>query len=237
QVPMLNNIGNEVWKSKEAGQPIEEAPALGDPERRAILMEAVSAVCYLLSGSNLVILRHPESVRLTRSFIDRMINGGMASDVKEISKRLPLGKADLISLSPEPNLDFGEEAPPKEKPAKPEKKPAAKPAKKEEKAAAPPKPVMEPEKEAKAVVAEAEAKKRAEDEARAKAEAEAKAKAKTKGKEDLQALRYQRALEREKAEAKRKAMEGAEVHKTAAAQQKTLVEKLIDNIDRIHRRL
>ncbi|MFH1241595.1 MAG: acetyl-CoA decarbonylase/synthase complex subunit delta, partial [Pseudomonadota bacterium] len=161
QVPMINNIGNEVWKSKEAGQPIGEAPALGDPERRAILMEAVSAVCYLLGGSNLVILRHPESVRLTRSFIDRMINGGMASDVKEISKRLPLGEADLISLSPEPNLDFGEEAPPKEKAAKPEKKPAAKPAKKEEKAAAPPKPVMEPEKEAKAVVAEAEAKKRA----------------------------------------------------------------------------
>ena len=31
QLPMINNVGNEVCKSKEAGQTIEEAPTLGDP--------------------------------------------------------------------------------------------------------------------------------------------------------------------------------------------------------------
>ncbi|NQU13381.1 MAG: acetyl-CoA decarbonylase/synthase complex subunit delta [Desulfobacteraceae bacterium] len=277
QVPMINTVGNEVWKSKEAGQSIEEAPTLGDAERRAILMEAVSAVCYLLGGSNVVILRHPESVRLTRAFIDLMINGGMASDVQEISKRLELQEADLIALSPEPVLDFGDEKPPKEKPAEPKEKAAAKPAKKEKKAAVPPEPKKKPEKEVKPkeaetkAEAEEEAKAKAEVEAKAKAEAEAKAKAeeeakkkaedeaekkaekeakikteveakakseaKEKEKEELQALRYERAQEREKLEAERKVLEGEEVAKTAAAQQKTMVEKLMENIDRIHRRI
>ena len=44
QLPIINNLGNEVWKCKEAKQPVEEAPLLGDPERRPILMEAVGAV-------------------------------------------------------------------------------------------------------------------------------------------------------------------------------------------------
>ncbi len=274
QVPMINNVGNEIWKCKEAGQPIQEAPTLGDPERRAILMETVSAVCYLLAGSSVVILRHPESVRLTRSFIDRMINGGMASDIGEISKRLEHEQADLSALSPEPNLDFGKEEPAKEKPAKPKKKAPAKVAKAEKKA---PPPTPEPEKrpkeeavkeaeaeakkkaeeEAKAKAAaeaeaekkakaeeeakakaEAEAKKKAEEEAQKKAEADAKAKAeaKEKEKEKLQALRYERAVERERLEAKRMALKGVEVPKTPAAHQRTMVEKLIENIDRIHRR-
>jgi acetyl-CoA decarbonylase/synthase complex subunit delta len=270
QVPMINNVGNEVWKSKEAGQTIEEAPTLGDAERRAILMEAVSAVCYLLSGSNVVILRHPESVRLTRSFIDLMINGGMASDVEEIAKRLELQETDLISLSPEPALDFGDEKPAKEKPAAPKKKAASKPAKKKEKAAAPSKPEKKPKEEVKAQKPESKAKEeaeiKAEEDAKAKAEAEAKAKAdaeakakteaeeaarkkeeeeekkkaeaalKAKEKEELQALRYERTAEREKVEAERAALKGEKTSKTPAVQQKTMVEKLMDSIDRIHRR-
>ncbi|UCG65613.1 MAG: acetyl-CoA decarbonylase/synthase complex subunit delta [Deltaproteobacteria bacterium] len=283
QIPMISNIGNEIWKCKEAGQPIDEAPTLGDPERRGILMETVAAVSYLLAGADVLILRHPESVRLTRSFIDVMINGGMATDMAEISKRLETKEVDLISLSPEPDLTIAEEGVPlKEKVAKPEKKEAApKPKKKEEK----PKPVPKPEEkvvelkpkveekaeaeaEEKARVeaeekakaeAEAEEKARAEAEAeekarveaeekakaeaeaeekaRAEGEAEAKAEAKAKEKDDLQALRYQRALEREKLEAERKQLEGKDIPKTPAADQLSLVDRLIQNLDRIHRRV
>ena len=43
QVPMISNLGNEIWKSKEAGLSIDEAPTLGDPERRGILMETIAA--------------------------------------------------------------------------------------------------------------------------------------------------------------------------------------------------
>lgn len=152
QVPMINNIGNEVWKCKEAGQPIDEAPTLGDPEKRAILMESVAAVCYLLGGSNILILRHPESVRLTRAFIERMLNGGSAMDVGEISKKLAAEGADLVSISPEPNLDFAEpEAAPKPKAAEPAAEKA--PPKAEKKEA--PKTAEKPEKEVAAAKVEA----------------------------------------------------------------------------------
>lgn len=100
QIPMINNIGNEVWKCKEAGLSIDEAPTLGDPEKRPILMEAVAAVCYLLAGSDVVVLRHPESVRIIRSFIDVMTNGGMASDDNEISKKSDIKQPDPIKFSP-----------------------------------------------------------------------------------------------------------------------------------------
>jgi acetyl-CoA decarbonylase/synthase complex subunit delta len=70
QLPMINNLGNEVWKCKEAKQSVEEAPTLGDPEKRGILMEAVGAVTYLMAGSDVLIMRHPEAIRLTKAFID-----------------------------------------------------------------------------------------------------------------------------------------------------------------------
>ena len=96
---------------------------LGDPERRGILMESTAAVAYLLAGSDVVILRHPESVRLTRAFIELLLNGGVASDVKEISKVLDLDEADLLAISPEPDLNIAEAgAAPKAKPAAAEKK-------------------------------------------------------------------------------------------------------------------
>ncbi|MGD8985159.1 MAG: acetyl-CoA decarbonylase/synthase complex subunit delta, partial [Desulfobacteraceae bacterium] len=231
QVPMISNIGNEVWKCKEAGQPLEEVPTLGDPERRGVLMETVAAVSYLLGGADVAILRHPESVKLTRSFIDLMMNGGLATDVPEISKNLELQEADLVSISPEPKLATAEEAvPAKAKPAKPKKKEvkaAPKPKKKEEEPKKPPKPEekvvalkpkakaeeevkakAEAEAEAKAK-AEAEAKARAEEEAKAKAEAEAEAKAKAE--EEVKAKAEAEAKAKAKAEAEAKAKEKADL--------------------------
>ena len=214
QLPMINNVGNEVWKCKEAKESIDAAPTLGDPERRGILMESTAAVAYLLAGSDVVILRHPESVRLTRAFIDLMINGGVASDVEEISKTLELEEADLIAISPEPDLDFGEaEAAPKAKPAAPKKAAAEKPkaapkkAKKEEKKV---EVKAEPKKEAKpAVDKEAEAKAKAEEEAKAKVEAEAKAKTEAEEKAKAEAKAEAEIKAKAEVEAKAKAEEAA----------------------------
>ncbi|UCB50928.1 MAG: acetyl-CoA decarbonylase/synthase complex subunit delta [Deltaproteobacteria bacterium] len=223
QAPMISNVGNEVWKCKEAGQPLEEVPTLGDPERRGVLMEAVAAVSYLLSGADVAILRHPESVRLTRSFIDRMMNGGMATDVPEISKNLELQEVDLVSLSPEPNLAIAEAAvPAKEKPAKPKKKEvkaAPKPEKKEEKPKVAPKPEekvveLKPKEKAEAELkakAEAELKAKAEAEAKAKAEAEAKVKAEEEAKKRAGEEARKRAEEEAKAKAEAKAKEKADL--------------------------
>jgi len=224
QCPMINNIGNEVWKCKEAGQSMDEAPTLGDPEKRGILMEVVASVCFLLAGSEVVILRHPETVRMVRSFIDLMINGGMASDVEAISKRMEVEEPDLISLSPEPNLDFGEakvlpgsekENPAKKEKPKPKKEKKA-PAPKEEKKVAEEKPK---EKAKPKVDKEAEAKAKAEEEASAKAEEEAKAKteeaAKAKAEEEAKA----KAEEEAKAKAEEEAKAKAEAAASAKAKQ------------------
>jgi len=73
QQPMIANVGNEVWKSKEANLSAEEAPELGDPAQRGILMEAVTAVDLLLAGADVVVMRHPEAVKLVKDFIGKMV--------------------------------------------------------------------------------------------------------------------------------------------------------------------
>ncbi len=284
QLPLINNLGNEVWKCKEAKQPVDEAPTLGDPEKRGILMEAVGAVAYLMSGSDVLIMRHPESIRLVKSYIDLVYDGGAAADVAEIQKQLDAVDVDLLALSPEPDLTIAEEkkaapakkaAPKAEKKAAPAKKAAA-PAP-EKKAAAPaeaapaeaPKAEAAPEvdaaakaeadakakaqaeakakadAEAQAKAAE-EAKAKAEAEAQAKAEAEAKAKADAEAKKaaeekakieaELDGIRQKRAKERAELVAKRAAADKKAAKKTPAEVQKSMVEKLIDNLDWIHKR-
>lgn len=73
QQPVISNVGNEVWKSKEANLTAEAAPELGDPVKRGILMEAVTAVSLLLAGSDIVILRHPETAKLVKGYIQKMM--------------------------------------------------------------------------------------------------------------------------------------------------------------------
>jgi len=72
QVPIICNLGREVWKTKEVGLPSDES--LGDQERRGIMMEAITASCMLLAGGEVLIMRHPKAVNMTKS----LINGLMA---------------------------------------------------------------------------------------------------------------------------------------------------------------
>ncbi len=222
QMPLINNLGNEVWKCKEAKQTSEEAPTLGDPEKRGILMEAVGAVTYLLAGSDILIMRHPEAIRLAKAYIELLMNGGSAADIAPIAKKLAGTDVDLASLAPAADLTIVEEKA-KPAPAKPAAKKeapkaapaaAAKPAAPAAKPAAPaeaPKaapvaeaPKVDPavqarlEAEAKAKI-EAETKAKAEAEAKAKAEAEAKAKAdaETKAKAEAEAAAKAEAAKRE----------------------------------------
>lgn len=104
QQPIINNLAKEIWKCKEVKQTAEEAPTLGDPEKRGIMMEAVSAVSYLVSGGDILIMRHPEAIRMVKSYIDLAIDGGSAADVAGIAKQLPEAGIDLASLAPEPDL-------------------------------------------------------------------------------------------------------------------------------------
>lgn len=69
QFPLICNIGKEVWKTKEAKISPEEEPKLGDAKKRGILLEAMSAMCLLLAGADVLIMRHPEAIRLVREMI------------------------------------------------------------------------------------------------------------------------------------------------------------------------
>jgi acetyl-CoA decarbonylase/synthase complex subunit delta len=282
QLPLINNLGNEVWKCKEAKLSAEEAPLLGDPEKRPILMEAVGAVAYLMSGSNVLIMRHPESIRLVKAYIDLVSDGGMATDVAPISKQLDDVEIDLLALSPDPDLTIADEKEKKPAPAKKaaapakEAAPAAAKAEPAKTAAPAPEPAA-PAQAAKveAVVdqkadAEAAAKAKAEAEAQAKLDAEAKAKAaeaarlkaeaeaqakaeaaakakteadarqaaqeKAKAEAEIEDIRQKRAAEREKLASQRVHLESEEISKTPAAVQKSMIDKLIDNLAWIHKR-
>ncbi|MDD9301112.1 MAG: acetyl-CoA decarbonylase/synthase complex subunit delta [Desulfobacter sp.] len=254
QNPMINNLGNEVWKCKEAKQTVEEAPELGDPEKRAILMEAVGAVSYLMSGSSIMVMRHPESIKLTKAFIDLISDGGSAMDVAPATKRLDDVDIDFAAMAPAPDLTMEEEkkgapakkaapAPAKEAaPAKEEPKKVAAPAKAEPKkeAAA---PAVDPEAEAKAK-AEAEAKTKADAQAKAEADAQAKIEAEKQAEKDTaasrqaeeDAIREKRAAEKEAQAASRAGGPKTKVPKTAAKLQKTELEKILESLDRTHKR-
>jgi acetyl-CoA decarbonylase/synthase, CODH/ACS complex subunit delta len=233
QYPMINNIGNEVWKAKEAKLTTEEGPTMGEASKRAVLMESVAAMSYLLAGSDIMILRHPETVKLVKKLMDQMITGDLDMSPADLA-------AKLKALNVKPAGDYPEivktqiaaAAPAKEEkkaaPAKAAPAPKAAPAKaapapKAEPAApkAPASKVEEPakisaEEEAK-MKAEAEAKAKAEAEAKVKADAEAKAKAEAEAKAKIQAEAKAKAEAEQKAKDEAKAKAKAEEDALQAA--------------------
>jgi len=69
QFPIVCNIAKEVWKTKEVKLSEAEYPKLGDAGKRGILMEAMSATVLLLAGADVLIMRHPEAIKLVREMI------------------------------------------------------------------------------------------------------------------------------------------------------------------------
>jgi acetyl-CoA decarbonylase/synthase complex subunit delta len=68
QFPIICNLANEVWKAKEVHLPDGEAN-MGNAEKRGILMEAMSAMVLLLAGGDVLIMRHPEAIKLVQGII------------------------------------------------------------------------------------------------------------------------------------------------------------------------
>ena len=73
QFPILCNMAREVWKTKEVKTPREEAPSLGDAKKRGILMEAATATMLLLAGADVLVMRHPEAIKLVREMISDLM--------------------------------------------------------------------------------------------------------------------------------------------------------------------
>ena len=66
QQPMLVAPGEEAWKTKEAKVGEGVPDSWGDWNERSINWETLTAVTLLESGADIVVLRHPESLRRVR---------------------------------------------------------------------------------------------------------------------------------------------------------------------------
>lgn len=72
-MPMLAVVGSEAWRAKEAKAPDAEAPQWGPQEKRGPIWEAVTANCFLHGGVDMVIMWHPEAVRLVKQTIEQLM--------------------------------------------------------------------------------------------------------------------------------------------------------------------
>jgi acetyl-CoA decarbonylase/synthase complex subunit delta len=63
QLPMLVSPGEEAWKTKEAKVNAGVPAAWGDWAERALNWETLTAMTLIQSGADIVVLRHPESLR------------------------------------------------------------------------------------------------------------------------------------------------------------------------------
>jgi acetyl-CoA decarbonylase/synthase complex subunit delta len=74
QQPMLVTPGEEAWRTKESRSDDGIPPAWGDWVERAINWETLTASALLESGADIVVLRHPESVKRIRQMIEALMN-------------------------------------------------------------------------------------------------------------------------------------------------------------------
>jgi acetyl-CoA decarbonylase/synthase complex subunit delta len=72
QQPLLVTPGEEGWKVKEAKVGEGVPAAWGDWNRRALNWEALTANALIYSGADIIVLRHPETLRRLRGVVDAL---------------------------------------------------------------------------------------------------------------------------------------------------------------------
>jgi acetyl-CoA decarbonylase/synthase complex subunit delta len=72
--PVVCLAGPEAWRAKEPNAANEDAgPGWGDQADRGIMWEAMTAAALLQAGGDLVLMRHPEAVKLVKKQIDALM--------------------------------------------------------------------------------------------------------------------------------------------------------------------
>jgi acetyl-CoA decarbonylase/synthase complex subunit delta len=59
QMPMIADLGAECWKTKQAKE----------SKKQGIYWESTTAVSLVLAGANVLVLRHPDSLKLMKDII------------------------------------------------------------------------------------------------------------------------------------------------------------------------
>lgn len=73
QMPIITPVASETWNVKESMATEEDMPEWGSREERGISMEIMTAAADLVSGSNAVILQHPQSVATISKMIQELV--------------------------------------------------------------------------------------------------------------------------------------------------------------------
>ncbi len=73
QMPIISNIAPEIWKVKEVKESEENYPQWGSQEERGINWETISCMSMLLSGTNILVMRHPKAVNIIKEFIKELL--------------------------------------------------------------------------------------------------------------------------------------------------------------------
>jgi acetyl-CoA decarbonylase/synthase complex subunit delta len=69
-MPVICDVGYEAWRAKEAK--LEDAPGWGDVTNRGPMWEAMTAICLLQAGVDVIRMRHPKAVAVVRAFISEI---------------------------------------------------------------------------------------------------------------------------------------------------------------------
>jgi acetyl-CoA decarbonylase/synthase complex subunit delta len=88
QMPIINNLGNEVWKCKEAKQTLTKPRPWVTRKNAASSWKPWGPSPTSWPAADILIMRHPEAIRLVKAFIDLAMDGGSAADIAPIAKRL-----------------------------------------------------------------------------------------------------------------------------------------------------
>lgn len=72
-MPFICLVGQEAWRAKEAKAETEEHPEWGDAAVRGPLWEFETAVAVLLSGADILVMRHPRAIDSVKKYIDTLM--------------------------------------------------------------------------------------------------------------------------------------------------------------------
>ncbi|WAC07335.1 MAG: acetyl-CoA decarbonylase/synthase complex subunit delta [Thermodesulfobacteriota bacterium] len=107
QFPMISNLADEVWKTKEAK--LADNPLMGKALNRGVTLEAMTAVTLLLAGADILVMRHPKAIESVRNYIADMSGVSRPALVavsKEVSKAVPGAVAAVANLPRGIKLDI-----------------------------------------------------------------------------------------------------------------------------------
>lgn len=71
-MPMLATVGHEAWRAKEAKAAESDFPEWGPEANRGPMWETVTAMGMLISGGDIMLMRHPQAIKTVSKMIDKL---------------------------------------------------------------------------------------------------------------------------------------------------------------------